>query len=306
MKHLTITLLTLLLLCGCSQEENLQDLTETEHISSSDSQVFVCKSFDEPLTFVIDQDTVTFGSVDIKYTFKILKRTDSLIEWKDDSYVKLPFDVKHSLDLVNSEITIDIDGSKLDCIKTDLNELLDYEKEMASIIEKEGWSPALPPLSLYLQVAENKDHPKVIHQMHLRCQAATAITSMLVFDTYGSSDCENLHMLSPEEAIQNCMSDTGFSTFKSFKKVYEYHVKESSELNRVGNYISSDQLNMQLTIFLKSYEKSLNEYLDKDINKSCWGRKSGLLCMDEELNMCQILRREDSMQDWYEGIRSNK
>ena len=29
--------------------------------------------------------------------------------------------------------------------------------------------------------------------------------------------------------------------------------------------------------FLKSYEKSLNEYLDKDINKSCWGRKSGLL-----------------------------
>ena len=74
----------------------------------------------------------------------------------------------------------------------------------------------------------------------------------------------------------------------------------------MGNYISSDQLNMQLTIFLKSYEKSLNEYLDKDINKSCWGRKSGLLCMDEELNMCQILRREDSMQDWYEGIRSNK
>ena len=305
MKHLTITLLTLLVLGGCS-EVNLQDLTETEHISSSDSQVFVCKSFDEPLTFVIDQDTVTFGSVDIKYTFKILKRTDSLIEWKDDSYVKLPFDVKHSLDLVNSEITIDVSGRKLDCIKTGLNELLDYEKEMASIIEKEGWSPALPPLSLYLQVAENKDHPKVIHQMHLRCQSATAITSMLVFDTYGSSDCENLHMLSPEEAIQNCMSDTGFSTFKRFKKVYEYHVKESSELNRVGNYISSDQLNMQLTIFLKSYEKSLNEYLDKDINKSCWGRKSGLLCMDEELNMCQILRREDSMQDWYEGIRSNK
>ena len=305
MKHLTITLLTLLVLGGCS-EVNLQDLTETEHISSSDSQVFVCKSFDEPLTFVIDQDTVTFGSVDIKYTFKILKRTDSLIEWKDDSYVKLPFDVKHSLDLVNSEITIDVSGRKLDCIKTGLNELLDYEKEMASIIEKEGWSPALPPLSLYLQVAENKDHPKVIHQMHLRCQSATAITSMLVFDTYGSSDCENLHMLSPEEAIQNCMSDTGFSAFKRFKKVYEYHVKESSELNRVGNYISSDQLNMQLTIFLKSYEKSLNEYLDKGINKSCWGRKSGLLCMDEELNMCQILRKEESMQDWYEGIRSNK
>jgi len=306
MKHLiTITLLTLLVLGGCS-EVNLQDLTETEHISSSDSQVFVCKSFDEPLTFVIDQDTVTFGSVDVKNTFKILKRTDSLIEWKDDSYVKLPFDVKHSLDLVNSEITMDVDERKLDCIKTNLNALLDYEKEMASIIEKEGWSPALPPLSLYLQVAENKDHPKVIHQMHLRCQSALAITSMLVFDTYGSSDCENLHMLSPEEAIQNCMSDTGFSTFKRFKKVYEYHVKESSELNRVGNYISSDQLNMQLTIFLKSYEKSLNEYLNQEISKSCWGRKSGLLCMDEELNMCQILRREESMQDWYEGIRSNK
>ncbi len=305
MKHLTITLLTLLVLGGCS-EVNLEDLTETEHISSSDSLVFVCKNFDEPLTFVIDQDTVTFGSVDVKNTFKILKRTASLIEWKDDSYVKLPFDVKHSLDLVNSEITIDVDGRKLDCIKTDLNKLLDYEKEMASIIEKEGWSPALPPLSLYLQVAENKDHPKVIHQMHLRCQSALAITTMLVFDTHGSSDCENLHMLSPEEAIKNCMSDTGFSTFKRFKKVYEYHVKESSELNRVGNYISSDQLNMQLTIFLKSYEKSLNEYLNQEISKSCWGRKSGLLCMDEELNMCQILRKEESMQDWYEGIRSNK
>jgi len=303
-KRLTIILLTLLVLDGCS-EVNLEDLTETEHISSSDSLVFVCKNFDEPLTFVIDQDTVTFGSVDVKNTFKILKRTDSLIEWKDDSYVKLPFDVKHSLDLVNSEITMDIDERKLDCIKTNLNELLDYEKEMASIIEKEGWSPALLPLSLYLQVAANKDHPKVIHQMHLRCQSALAIATMVAFDSFGS-DCENLHMLSPEEEIQNCMSDTGFSTFKKFKKTYEYHLIEQSELNSVGNYISSDQLTMQLSIFLKSYDKSLNDYSNQEESKSCRGRTSGLLCFDEELYMCQALRREASMQDWYEAISSNK
>ena len=301
MKHLTITLLTLLVLGGCS-EVNLEDLTETEHISSPDSLVFVCKNFDEPLTFVIDQDTVTFGSVDVKNTFKILKRTSDLIQWEDDSFVKLPWNVKHSLDLINSQISIEVLDRKIDCIKTNQQALQNYEKDMVKVIEEDGWSPALPSLGMYLQIAENKNHPKVIHQMHLRCLAAL---DTLATNLYGIS-CKNFNINSSDEELKNCITGTEMTQFKSFRKSLQYHTNVQESLNLMGNYLSDDQEKMQVSIFKKAYYASLEDFLKQAEDESCWGEGTGVLCMDEELNMCEVLRKEKNMQRWYDNLEINK
>ena len=51
-------------------------------------------------------NTIVVGSIDIQHKFKILRQTNSKVEWEDTSYMKVPFNVKHSLDLTHSEIKL--------------------------------------------------------------------------------------------------------------------------------------------------------------------------------------------------------
>lgn len=271
-------------------------------ISSSEPLVFVCENFEEPLTFVINKDKITSGSIDVKNTFKILKRTSDLIQWEDDSFVKLPWNVKHSLDLINSQISIEVLDRKIDCIKTNQQALQNYEKDMMKVIEEDDWSPALPSLGMFLQIAENKNHPKVIHQMHLRCVSAISVLTNYLF----VEDCDNINISSSDIELKNCMSDTKISQFKIFRKSLEFHKNVQQNLNLMGNYLLDDQVKMQISIFDKAYSRSLEDYISQGVDESCWGRGSGLLCMDEEINMCQTLRIEKTMQRWYDNLEINK
>ena len=277
--------------------------------SNWDPLAFVCNyQSDDPLTLQIENETLRSGSMDVKHQFKILKRNNSSIEWNDTSYMKVPFDVSHVLDLENQELTFNLssafnissEGTKLDCIQVEETEIEDYEKDMASVMVEEDWTPRLPPLSFYLKMAKDKDHPKVIHQMNLRCAAFHAL---LAINTL--SHCDGLDILSKESEVKQCLSDTTFSAWKEVKKNLEYHINEHTNLNNVGNYLSSAQWQMQSSLFMKAYNKSVKNFLNKEEDESCWGDQTGLLCWEEEKLMCEKLREEKSLQAWFESLRTD-
>ena len=277
--------------------------------SNWDPLAFVCNyQGDDPLTVQIEDETLRIGSLDVKHQFKILKRNNSSIEWNDTSYMKVPFDVSHVLDLENQELTFNLssafnissEGTKLDCIQVEETEIEDYEKDMTSVMVEEDWTPRLPPLSFYLKMAEDKDHPKVIHQMNLRCEA---FHYLLAVNTL--SHCDDLDILSKESEVKQCLSDTTFAGWKEVKKNLEYHINEHTNLNNVGNYLSSAQLQMQSSLFMKAYNKSVKNFLNKEEDESCWGDLTGLLCWEEEKLMCEKLREEKSLQDWFESLRAD-
>ena len=277
--------------------------------SNWDPLAFVCNyQRDDPLTLQIENETLRSGSMDVKHQFKILKRNNSSIEWNDTSYMKVPFDVSHVLDLENQELTFNLssafnissEGTKLDCIQVEETEIEEYEKDMASVMVEEDWTPRLPPLSFYLKMAKDKDHPKVIHQMNLRCAAFHAL---LAINTL--SHCDGLDILSKESEVKQCLSDTTFAGWKEVKKNLEYHINEHTNLNNVGNYLSSAQWQMQSSLFMKAYNKSVKNFLNKEEDESCWGDQTGLLCWEEEKLMCEKLREEKSLQDWFESLRTD-
>ena len=277
--------------------------------SNWDPLAFVCNyQSDDPLTLQIENETLRSGSMDVKHQFKILKRNNSSIEWNDTSYMKVPFDVSHVLDLENQELTFNLasafnissEGTKLDCIQVEETEIEEYEKDMASVMVEEDWTPRLPPLSFYLKMAKDKDHPKVIHQMNLRC---SAFHYLLTVNTL--SHCDDLDILSKESEIKQCLSDTTFFAWKEVKKNLEYHINEQTNLNNAGNYLSNAQWQMQSSLFMKAYNKSVKNFLNKEEDESCWGDQTGLLCWEEEKLMCEKLREEKSLQDWFESLRTD-
>ena len=81
--------------------------------------------------------------------------------------MKLPFDVSHVLDLEDSVLKFYLlsNETKLDCLQVEDSQIDEYERDMESVMVEEDWSPRL--LSMYLKLADDKDHPKVIHQMNL-------------------------------------------------------------------------------------------------------------------------------------------
>jgi len=277
--------------------------------SNWDPLAFVCNyQSDDPLTLQIENETLRSGSMDVKHQFKILKRNNSSIEWNDTSYMKVPFDVSHVLDLENQELTFNLasafnissEGTKLDCIQVEETEIEEYEKDMASVMVEEDWTPRLPPLSFYLKMAKDKDHPKVIHQMNLRCEA---FHYLLAVNTL--SHCDDLDILSNESEVKQCLSDTTFAGWKEVKKNLEYHTNKHTNLNNVGNYLSSAQLQMQSSLFMKAYNKSVINFLNKKEDESCWGDQTGLLCWEEEKLMCEKLREEKSLQAWFESLQAD-
>ena len=277
--------------------------------SNWDPLAFVCNyQGDYPITLQIENETLRYGSLDVKHQFKILKRNNSSIEWNDTSYMKVPFDVSHILDLENQELTFNLssafnlssEGTKLDCIQVEENEIEDYEKDMTSVMVEEDWTPRLPPLSFYLKMAEDKDHSKVIHQMNLRC---AAFHYLLAVNTL--SHCDDLDIFSKESEVKQCLSDTTFAGWKEVKKNLEYHINEHTNLNNVGNYLSNAQMQMQSSLFMKAYNKSAKIFLNKEEDESCWGDQTGLLCWEEEKLMCEKLREEKSLQDWFESLQAD-
>jgi hypothetical protein len=165
---------------------------------------------------------------------------------------------------------------------------------------EEDWTPRLPPLSFYLKMAEDKDHSKVIHQMNLRC---AAFHYLLAVNTL--SHCDDLDILSKESEVKQCLSDTTFAGWKEVKKNLEYHINEHTNLNNVGNYLSNAQMQMQSSLFMKAYNKSAKIFLNKEEDESCWGDQTGLLCWEEETLMCEKLREEKSLQDWFESLQAD-
>jgi hypothetical protein len=73
----------------------------------------------------------------------------------------------------------------------------------------------------------------------------------------------------------------------------------------VGNYLSNAQLQMQSSLFMKAYNKSVKNFLNKEEDESCWGDQTGLLCWEEEKLMCEKLREEKSLQDWFESLQAD-
>ena len=275
--------------------------------SNWDPLAFVCNyESDEPLTLQIENETLRIGSLDVKHQFKILKRNNSSIEWNDTSYMKVPFNVSHILDLENEELTFSLsllspEETKLDCLQVEENEIEDYEKDMRSVMVEEGWTPRLPPLSFYLKMAKDKDHPKVIHQMNLRCESLQIIEAVAVL----SSRCDDLDILSKESEIKQCMGDSTFSVWKEMKNDLLYHVNKHESLNNLYKYLSNAQLQRQSSIITKTYNKSFINFLNKKEDENCWGDLTGDLCWEEEKFMCKKLREEKSLQHWFENLTSN-
>ena len=275
-------------------------------VMSSDSLAFICQiNPDDPLTLLIENETVVFRSIDIQHKFKLLRRTNSKIEWEDTSYMKVPFNVKFSLDLTNSEIKVGIfseeETTTIKCIHADERKIKDYEKEMTQLSEQEGWVPALPTLSSYLNLAENKDHPKIIHQMNLRCTAFYAL--MLKSST---SMCSEVDPYTQEPEFKECVGDQGYLYWKTLVEGFDNHFSKAWALNKAGNYLSDEQTDMQSLLFNKAYSQSITNFLNKEEGESClWGNASGFLCWEEELHMCKKLREEESMQEWWENLMSD-
>jgi hypothetical protein len=275
--------------------------------SNWDPLAFVCNyESDEPLTLQIENETLRIGSLDVKHQFKILKRNNSSIEWNDTSYMKVPFNVSHILDLENEELTFSLsllspEETKLDCLQVEENEIEDYEKDMRSVMVEEGWTPRLPPLSFYLKMAKDKDHPKVIHQMNLRCESLQYTEAVAVL----SSRCDDLDILSKESEIKQCMGDSTFSVWKEMKNDLLYHVNKHESLNNLYKYLSNAQLQRQSSIITKTYNKSFINFLNKKEDENCWGDLTGDLCWEEEKFMCKKLREEKSLQHWFENLTSN-
>ena len=263
---------------------------------------FVCDyQREEPLTLQIEGDTIRVGSLDVKHRLDILKRNDSSIEWIDNSYMKLPFDVSHVLDLENSVLKFNLLSreTKQDCLQVEDSQIDEYERDMESVIVEEGWSPRLPPLSMYLKLADDKDHPKVIHQMNLRCESLQFTQAYTIL----AKLCPDLEMDSEEEEIKKCLNDTRFPAWNQMKINLEYHTNMHNQLNNEGNYLSEEQLDMQASVFMKAYGKSFMKYLKQEEN--CWGDTEGLLCWEEEENMCRKLKEEKSMQAWFDKVTEN-
>lgn len=102
------------------------------------------------------------------------------------------------------------------------------------------------------------------------------------------------------------MNDTEITQFKIFRKSLQFHTNVQEKLNLMGNYLIDDQVKMQVSIFQKAYSASLEDYINQGEDENCWGKGSGLLCIDEELNMCRILRNEKTMQRWYDNLEVNQ
>lgn len=264
-----------------------------------DSLNFVCNyQRDEPITLQIEGETIRIGSLDVKHRLDIVKRNNSSIEWIDTSYMKLPFNVNNILDLENKVLKFDLLSreTKLDCLEVEGSEIEEYEKEMESVMQDEDWSPRLPPLSMYLKMAEDKDHPKVIHQMNFRCESLHFTQAHTIVSTL----CPGLDIDSEESEIKDCMNDTRYPAWKEMKNNLDYHINMHNQLNIEGNYLSEEQMDMQTSVFMSAYGTSFMKYLKQEEN--CWGDTGGLLCWEEEANMCSKLKEEKSMQAWFDKV----
>ncbi len=265
---------------------------------------FVCNyQYDEPLTLQIKDKTILIGSLDVKHELKILSRNDRSIEWTDNTYMKLPFNVDHELDLENQVMQFNLGSNqtKLDCIQVEESEIKEYEQDMESVVQEEGWSPRLPTLSFYLKMAEDKDHPKVLHQMNLRCESLlfTKIDAIL------KSFCPALEVTSAEFDIKECMGESNFSVWKEMTNDLLQHTDAHHQLNVDGGFLTDRQLNSQYSVIMDAYEKSFTKYLNKKENENCWGDTTGLLCWEEEELMCGKIREEESMQAWFDKVTSS-
>ena len=181
------------------------------------------------------------------------------------------------------------------------NEIKDYEKDMRKVMQEKGWSPRLPPLSFYLKMAENKDHPKVIHQMHLRCQSLlfTKVNAII------KSFCPKLEIISEESDIKQCMGESNFSIWKSMTNDLLQHANLHHKLNIEGSYLSEHQVDSQSSVIMQAYDKSFMKFINNEQNGGCWGDTTGLLCWEEEELMCGKIREEKSMQDWFDRLTIN-
>ncbi len=266
---------------------------------------FVCNyKYEDPLTLKIDDENLLIGSLDVKHELKILSRNNISIEWTDDSYMKLPFNVDHVLDLENRELifTLGLHETKLDCLEVEEKEIDDYETDMELVVKEEGWSPRLPTLSFYLKMASNKDHPKVMHQMNLRCESLlfTKVRAIL------KSFCPDLEVDSVESKIKLCMGDANFFAWKLMTEDLLKHSNEHHKLNIDGGFLSERQLNSQTSVMIKAYDVSFKQFLNKKESENCWGNTNGLLCWEEEAQMCKKIREEGSMQEWFDRLTSSK